>query len=271
VAFTQITYEVEARVARVTLNRPEKLNAISRTMSDELEKAFDAVRSDSNVSVVILRGAGRSFSSGHDLTEVYEGEAAYALTTPLGLERRRGYADLARLRDMLWNLPQPVIAQVQGHCFNLAVEIAMHCDLVYAAEDAQFIVRPLGGAGRYYHLWPWLVGLRQAKAVLLRGDPVTGMQAAAIGMINAAVPEDALSETVEEMARSIARRSVDLLAIEKRCVNKCFEYMGMLEGLEYSMELHAMSHFTPEAEIVTDALAGEGWRAAIAARDAKFT
>jgi enoyl-CoA hydratase len=270
VDFEQIQYEVSDRIARITLDRPEKLNAFSRVMLSEVEQAFEAVRSDVRVRVVILRGAGRSFSSGHDLTEVYEGEPDYALTTPIALERRRGYADLARLRSMLWNLPQPIIAQVHGHCFNLAVEIAMHCDLVYAAEDAEFVVRPLGGAGRYYHLWPWLVGFRQAKEMLLTADPVSGARAAATGMINEAVPLGDLEQHVEEAARRIARRSVDLLAIEKRCLNKCVEYMGMLEGLEYSMELHAMSHFTAEAEAVTDALSEDGWRAAVAVRDAKF-
>jgi enoyl-CoA hydratase len=268
--YTQLQYEASDGIARITLNRPAKLNAISQTMSDELTAAFERVRSSPDVRVVILRGAGRAFSAGHDLTEVYTNEPDYALTTTMALERRRGYADLHHLRRMLWDLPQPIIAQVQGYCYNLAVEIVMQCDLVYAATDAQFVVRPLGGAGRYYHMWPWLVGMRRAKELLFRGDPVSAEQAAECGMINAAVPLEELETTVDETAQAIARRSVDLLAIEKRCVNKCFEFMGLMDGLEYSMELHAMSHFTPEAEVVTDTLAEDGWRAAIAARDAKF-
>jgi enoyl-CoA hydratase len=270
VTYTQVNFDVDGAIARIALNRPRKLNAITRTMKSELTDALARVKANPDVRVCILRGEGSSFSAGIDLNEVYVDEPDYALTTPIALERRRGFADLLWLRDAIWSLPQPIIAEVQGHCYNVAVAIAMQCDLVYAAVDAKFVVRPLGGAGRYFHMFPWLAGPRAARELLLVGDPVSGLHAAHKGLVNDCFPAETLTHRVEEIAQRIARRSPDLLAIEKRSTNKCLEYAGLIPALEYSMELHAMSHLAPESEEVTDTLAYRGWREAIALRDAKF-
>jgi enoyl-CoA hydratase len=267
--YQQITYSVADGIARMTLARPEKLNAIGLVMEEEITHALTRVRQDPEVRVLVVAGEGRAFSAGHDLNEVYQGEEPYALNSPIFLERRRGFERLRYWQRMLWDLPQTVIAQVHGYCYNVAAEFAMNCDLVIAAHDAQFVTRPLGGAGRYYHMWPWLVGLRKAKELLLTGEPVNGRVAAEYGMINSSVELADLPTAVDEMARRVAATPLEILALEKQCVNKCFEFMGMLHGMEYTMELHAMSHLTDEGLAVTDLLS-EGWRKAIERRDARY-
>jgi enoyl-CoA hydratase len=267
--YQQITYSVADGIARMTLARPEKLNAIGLVMEEEITHALTRVRQDPEVRVLVVAGEGRAFSAGHDLNEVYQGEEPYALNSPIFLERRRGFERLRYWQRMLWDLPQTVIAQVHGYCYNVAAEFAMNCDLVIAAHDAQFVTRPLGGAGRYYHMWPWLVGLRKAKEFLLTGEPVNGRVAAEYGMINSSVELADLPTAVDEMARRVAATPLEILALEKQCVNKCFEFMGMLHGMEYTMELHAMSHLTDEGLAVTDLLS-EGWRKAIERRDARY-
>jgi enoyl-CoA hydratase len=132
-AYETIVYEsVEERIVRITLNRPEKLNAMSPTLLAELDGAFEDFTRDGGASVLIIRGAGRSFCAGYDLSAGAEG-GRYTITEDRWAMRR-----LVDRWQRLWNLPKPTIAQVHGHCLAGATELAGHCDLVFAAEDAQF-------------------------------------------------------------------------------------------------------------------------------------
>ena len=270
-AYKQILFEKGNGIGRITLNRPEKLNAISEVMNQELRDALNTVEGDPEVKVLIIKGAGRAFSAGHDSSEIgVEQAEPYAIPNSFFLERRANFKTTNDFLFRLWELPQPTIAQVHGYCLVWALKLAMNCDLVIAAEDAVFGYRPLGAAARLDGLWPWLMGMRKTKELLFTGEYFSGKQAAEMGMINRAVPLEQLEENVEDLARKIARYPLEILALNKIAVNRCFEMMGLKEGVAYSLELHTMAHELSAQRDLEAALRGKGVRAGVAKRDAIF-
>lgn len=257
------------KITTIVINRPEKLNAFSHDMHKELVQIFERIRGDSDTSVVVVKGVGRSFSAGHDLTQVYTEREPYAIPTATGDERRRGFRTLDQWFSLLWELPQPVVAQVQGYCFNYALELAMNCDFVIAADDAKFVNRSVGGAARLFHLWPYLIGPRKAKEFGMLGEIVSGTEAERLGMINRSVPLDKLEDEVSEFANRLAKIPLELLSLEKKAVNVCLESMNIRTALGYTMELHALSHLTDASQVVTTTLKTDGWKEAWSERDAQ--
>ncbi len=270
-AYTQILFEKGDGIGRITFNRPEKHNAMTRVMSKEFDDVINAVERDPEVKVLIIKGAGRSFCSGHDLTELdTEEERPYAVPLPMFRERLTAFRTTNDVLFRLWELPQPIIAQVHGYCIVWGLKIAMNCDLVIASDDASFIYRPLGGAARLDGLWPWLVGMRKSKEILFTGDPVSGKQAAEMGLINTAVPLEKLEETVEDLAQKIAKLPIEILAWNKWAVNRCFESMGLREAVAYSLELHSMAHELPAQRDLEATLRERGVKEGVAKRDTTF-
>ena len=264
-----ILYTAADQIATVTLNRPEKLNATTQPMMARLVEVFADIKKRQDVSVVILKGAGRAFCAGHDVNEHIK-KPPYAITDPLLNELRWVYDSYKELREMLWEIPQPVIGQVHGHCYTVGVELAMYCDLVYAADDLKIGWRPVSGSGRYMHMWPWLIGVRKAKELLYTGRYISGKEAAEYGMVNASMPLAQLEEHVLNTARQIAQVPLSFLAIEKQTTNKCWDLMGAREGQEYSATMHAMAHRTEDGVHITDATYSDNWKEEIAKRDKKY-
>src|SRR5690606_19935885 len=128
------------------------------------------------------------------------------------------------LREMFWDIPQPIIAQVHGYAMTLGVEYAMYCDLVYMADDLKIGWRPVSGTGRYMHMWPWLIGVRKTKELLYTGRYISGKEAADMGMANASMPLEELDAYVLDVAKQIAQVPLSFLAIEKQTTNKCFDF-----------------------------------------------
>lgn len=267
--FETLLFEKKDKVATVTLNRPEKRNAMNEQMDQELITVFAQIKDMSDVSVVILKGAGSSFCAGHDLNE-WPPEPPYALEGEFFLEQRRVYERFQKYRTMLWSLPQPVICQLHGYCLTTGIELSMNCDLVVAADDLKIAIRTIGGSGLYFHLWPWLVGVRKTKELLFTGRWVSGEEAARLGMVNQSVPLEELDDTVRRMAEQMAQVPLSFLAIDKHCTNKCFEAMGLLEGVEYSATLHAVSHLTDASHDLADGLHSTDWKKTVAVRDARY-
>jgi enoyl-CoA hydratase len=269
--YKQITLEKSNGIGKLTLNRPEKLNAVTMVMMQEFSDAINNVENDPEIKVLIIKGAGRSFCAGHDLNEMDPVETKpYAITTPIFKERRETFKSTKDVLFRLWELPQPIIAQVHGFALVWGYKIAMNCDLVYAAENATFGYRPLGGAARLDGLWPWLIGMRKSKELLFTGEYISGRQAADMGLINDAVPLEKLESTVEEMAQKIARLPLEILALNKTAVNRCFEMMGLREGVSYSLELHTMAHDLPAQHELEQTLREKGVKQGVAQRDAQF-
>lgn len=270
-AYTQILFEKGDGIGRIILNRPEKLNAITTVMHQEFNEALNAVERDPDIRVLIIKGAGRAFCAGHDLAELStEEEEPYAINHPMFKDRHSTFKSTNNVLFRLWEIPQPIIAQVHGHCLVWGLKIAMNCDLVVAAENATFGYRPLGGAARLDGLWPWLIGMRKTKELLFTGEYFSGKQAADMGMINSAVPLEQLESTVEEMAHKIAKLPLEILALNKVAVNRCFEMMGLKEGVAYSLELHCMAHDLPKQRELEQTLKEKGVKAGVAQRDATF-
>jgi enoyl-CoA hydratase len=228
-------------VHRITLNRPEKRNAINNGMRAELFGALEAADKDDAVHVTIIRGAGPCFSSGYDLKRV--GSEARPYYTAGGGEWSRHVTD-GWFR--IWDLAKPVIAQVHGYAMAGGTELAAACDLVYVAHDATFsypVVRIISPPDFQYH--PWLVGMRNAMELVLTGDPITGDDAVRMGLANRAFPADDLDANVVEIAQRIAGVPAELLQINKRSVHRAMEIMGIRAGIRAGSELQALASNLP--------------------------
>jgi enoyl-CoA hydratase/carnithine racemase len=266
-----VVYEVERGRARVTLNRPEKLNALSFELLTELHEALWEADDDRDVHAVVLRGAGRSFSAGYDLT------------APPGAHdpRHRGSRTIdddawqleraQRLRMALFDMHKPVIAQVHGHCLAGGTDLALLCDMVIAAEDAVFGFPPARDLGALpNNMWLYHVGPQWAKRLLLTGDTLTGAEAAKIGLVLKAVPAELLSAEVEGLADRLALIDPDLLSANKRIVNVGLELMGARTLQRLAAENDARAHLAESARQFRLTAREKGLKAALRERDEKF-
>jgi enoyl-CoA hydratase len=232
VPFEAVQYAVDDGVAAVVLNRPKVLNAINRLMHDELVGALEAAAADGNVRVVVLSGAGRSFSAGHDLKQ----DISLPLRTPE--EWRSALGETLSLALMIWDHPKPVIASVHGHCLGKACQIALACDFVIAAEDASFgepEVRTVSSSA--FPILPWLVGQRRAKELLMLGRTVSGREAAEMGMTTRACSPESLAEETRQLAVELCDIPPAAVRLNKRAINHAVEAMGLRSVSAYNLEM----------------------------------
>jgi enoyl-CoA hydratase len=239
---TFIVEEQRGKVRRITFNRPEKHNAMPPDMQEDFFGAVDAAMADAGTSVVVLSGAGRSFSSGADLKAA--GAGTEVSNAPGDMVSNRARVD-RWLR--LWSSPKPLIAQVHGWCIGIANEIVGCCDLVVCGESAklgmpearEFALPPTLG------FWPAKIGFARTKELLFTGRFVDGAEAVTLGLANRVVPDDQLQAAVDELADSIAEVPVALLSVTKQAVNNWAETYGVrvaaLRGAEYHSIYHQAS------------------------------
>jgi len=270
-----ILYEVERGRARITLNRPEKRNALSFALLSELSEALWDADADREVHAVILRGAGTCFSAGYDLTETApragkRGGASYRGGRSIDddiwqLERSQ------RLRMAVFDMHKPVLAQVHGHCLAGGTDVALLCDMVIAADDARFGFPPARDLGALpNNMWLYNVGPQWAKRLTLTGDTITGVEAAQIGLVMKSVPPDLLEAEVEGLADRLALVDADLLAANKRIINLGLELMGARTLQRLAAENDARGHLAASARGFMKTAAEKGLKTALNERDAKF-
>ena len=216
--YETIIYEKKNSVAKITLNRPEAMNAITRTMFLEIGQALDDAEQDNSVSVIVLTGSGKSFCAGVDmkfaseeLKTIQDQHDFFRLGNKMALEKMEG-------------LSKPVIAAVHGYCLAGGFEMMMAADLVIAAEDAKIGDQHinyglLGGGGCAYRL-ALLVGMRKAKEIVLTGKRLSGKEAEQLGLINLAVPLEKLESAVEEMAAELSSKSPVAIRLSKWYINR---------------------------------------------------
>jgi enoyl-CoA hydratase/carnithine racemase len=212
-------------IAWLTLNRPEALNALSPALFVELRAALERLAAETeSVGVVVLRGAGRSFSAGNDLKAIRAGEKAPSPHYQ------------AETLDLIEALPQPVIASVHGHCYTGALELALACDLLVCSESARFAdthgkwaLTPTWGMSQRL---PRRIGPIRAKMMMYTGTPVTGAEAVSLGLANLCVPDGELEAATASLARTIAAQSWHTLRADKRLVNEGQRYT-LAEGLAF--------------------------------------
>ena len=258
----------EDGVAVITLDRPERLNAINRRMIAEVSQALDAVEGDADARVVVVNGAGRAFCSGFDLKD-----DAAAQPSGIATWRRLLKQDFDFILRF-WDFPKPTIAAVHGYCLAGGCELAMACDMTIAAEDAVFGEPELRfGSVITAMMMPWLVGPKRAKELLLTGaDRIPAAWAEKIGLINRTVPSADYLDEALNLARQIARVDPDAVAMTKQSINRTFETMGLREALRANLDIAVQIENleTPERKTFQEITRREGLKAAIAWRDARF-
>ena len=226
------------RVRRLTLNRPDKRNAISNAVRVALYDALHAADRDPDVGVTVIRGAGPCFSSGYDLkSSLSEGQPFY--TPPGDGSWSRHVADGW---SRIWDLAKPVIAQVHGYAMAGGTELMAACDLVYIADDAQLsypVVRVVSPPDFQFHVW--LVGMRPAMELMLTGDAIDGREAVRIGMANRALPAADLERETLAMAERVASIPSDLLQINKRTIHRAMEFKGVRTATRAGSELQGLA------------------------------
>lgn len=270
-----VQYKVRDNIATITLNRPEKLNAMSNSLLDQLEARFATAKADDSVAVVLLAGAGRSFCAGYDL------DASDWILSQYGADFD-GPVDAVIDRDdvtevlerwlRLWKFPKPIIAQVQGVCLSGAGELLGIADLVVAAEDARF-GHPAGrdlGIPVTLSFWPMLIGMRKTKELLLTAKLIDGVEAERIGLVNQVVPPEELETAALTMAQDVARTASTGLRISKLATNRWFENMGLLASCYSTADLDTFFHQSPTYVDFFRAVREDGMAAALKERARKF-
>ena len=266
--FETIIYEREGPLAVIVLSRPDKLNAISASMVMELGEALDRAEGDPGVRAIVLRGEGRAFSAGFDL-EMGEDDIGDPVTF-LRRELRKDFDIIMRF----WHCPKPTLAAVHGYCLGSAMEMAVACDVTVAAEGCRFGAPEVNfGDGIVALILPWVIGVKQAKELLLTGDDnISAERALAMGLVNHVVaPEDSLAQTLE-IARKIAGNDRSAVELTKQAINRSCEIMGMGSALEQNLELAVVigSQETPESRAFNEVLERDGPKAAILWRREKL-
>jgi enoyl-CoA hydratase len=271
VTYETILYEKSGHIARITLNRPDRLNAITAAMPGELERAVDEANRDREVRVIILRGAGRAFCAGYDLTpHAFQAEGADAPAWDPIID----YSVISRFVShfmSLWHSRKPVLAQVHGWCVGGGTDMVLCSDIIVAAEDAQIGYPPARVWGSPTSaMWIYRLGLEWAKRILLTGDPVDGRTAERIGLIYKAVPADRLEAEVEGLAARMANIPASQLISMKLLVNQAYENMGLRTSQLVGSILDGLMRHTPEGLAWRQLADEKGVKAALDARDGPF-
>ena len=262
-SYRTLLYEEQEGIGYLTLNRPDKLNALSQTLMAEFREALEGIEANPDVRVVILTGAGRAFSAGFDI----ESEAGGPGGEPLSVDGRR-----SRIKAnidtflMVWNLSKPVIAAVNGYALGGACELVQVCDVKIASDRAMLGEPEIRlGYGAPFLMTPYSVNLAAAKEMMLTGDIVDAHEAARIGMVNRVVPHADLLAECERVARKM--RNIPAIGIKttKIAINRALEAAGFLSALNHNLEL--MTQFdtaeTPEQAEFARIRAAHGLRAAL--------
>ena len=241
-----IRYGVTDGVATITFDRPEKLNAITFAIRDTFIDRLDLAGADSDVRVVVVEGAGSTFTAGVDVEDRPE------LQDPSSTSLEDDEAEIraaAQRWSRLWSLAKPVIVKARGHCVGWGLEIALHADLVVASVDCQFFFPSIrNGSGlpdssmAIYHLGP-----QWSKRLLLTGQAIDGATAARIGLVVEAMPDEDLDEAVATLAAQMAALPPDVVAQSKRVLNRAIDLMGRAALQEFSAAANATARRSPQA------------------------
>ncbi len=268
-----IIYSVADRVAHITLNRPEKRNALSLALRRQLVDVLREAERDDAVTLVLIDGAGPSFSAGYDLADRRE-------VTPYGWvesEHFEAWTDqYARSihRDwmVIWDLLKPVVAKVHGYCLAGGIELMSMCDIAFVADDAVLGYPPMRSMSTPDTLFfPWKLSMAQAKYLQLTGNSITGKEAVAMGWVAKSFPAAELDEQVERELRPLSQVDPALLAANKGSINQAYELMGMRTHLQYGWQWHQLSsHDRTRAGEFGVVARRDGLRAAIEWRDEAF-
>ena len=232
--YQELLYAVEDRIAHITLNVPDKRNALSYRMRDELIVALKRAESDDDVSVVLVDGAGPSFCSGYDLTPREKDYQKDGMVHSAHFDNWTDPFARSCVRDWLviWDLLKPVVAQIHGHCVAGGTEILSMVDIAFVAGNARIGYPAMRGMTSPDTLYfPWKMSMARAKYLQLTGNSATGKEAAEIGWVAKSFPATELGGQVMRELRPMSQIAPDLLAANKHAVNQAYEIMGFRTAL----------------------------------------
>ncbi len=272
--FRHLTYETSDRIATITLNRPERLNAIARGMPQELREAVERANDDNDIHCIILTGAGRSFCAGYDLVDFAENRSRSAG----GQDSSQGpwdpMVDFAMMyrntQDFmsLWRSNKPTIAMVRGHAVAGGSDIALCCDLVVMADDAKIGYPPARVWGvPTPMMWVYRLGAERAKHMLFTGDLITGKEAAAMGLVSESVPEPELNSRVVALATRISAVPKNQLMAMKLVLNQSIESMGLTQTQMFATLFDGIARHSPEGVWFKQRAEEKGFKEAVRERD----
>jgi enoyl-CoA hydratase len=231
-----VTYAVDGRVGIVTLNRPDKLNAISGDLKKALVERFHEADRDPATSVVVLRAEGRSFCAGYDISP----NPARAARRGNALAWHESLTDDVVLEMTPWEMKKPVIASVQGHCLGGGCELTMMCDLTVAADDALFGEPEIRFSNVGPALvMPFIIGFKRAREILYLGDPIDAQTALQYGMVNRVVPRAELAAATMKLARRMALMSPESLMATKLAINRGADAAGFRNAIRAGLDVLA--------------------------------
>lgn len=273
--FSSLLTKHTGAILNITLNRPEKSNALSPTLLEELKAALDAATHDDAVAVVVLKSAGKTFSAGYDLSEEDWIISQFPADFENGVDVHQDRADIVALLNYwleLWRFPKPIVTQVQGACLSGAGELLAISDLVIASEKALF-GHPAGrdlGIPPTVFLWPLLIGMRKTKEFLYTAKLFDAHEAERLGLINHVVPANQLEAKTQEVAEDIARTPANHLAILKEATNNWYDNMGLATSSRQAADLDALFHQSPTFKAFFDLVREQGMKAALKERARRF-
>ena len=253
-------------IRRISLNRPDKRNALCNPLREELFNSLEEADADSEVKVIVLSGAGSCFCAGYDLSYNNREDMPYHSSKNDGFWSRHVVEGAFKI----WDLATPVIAQVHGYCLAGGTELAASCDLVYVANDAKIgypVVRSMSPPDN--QIFPWLMGMRNAMEMMLTGESIDGETAVKQGFANRSFDVDSLEEEVLKVAEKVAKVPSDLQAINKRAVHRQMEAMGMRTGIRAGTEMQALAMHSKSTQEHLKELSS-GLKEALTKRDEEF-
>lgn len=266
-----VLYATHDRVATITLNRPERFNAISATMPDDLETAVNHADNDPTIHVIILTGAGRGFCGGYDLKQFAETPGENPGIQSMPWDPMIDYKFMSRCTQKfmsLWHCTKPVIAKVHGDAVAGGSDIALCADIVIMSETARIGYPPARVWGcPTTAMWVYRIGAEKAKRMLFTGDLVTGKEAEAMGLIYKAVPPDKLDETVQQLADRIKGVPKNQLMMMKMMVNQAYDSMGLAHTQRIATLFDGITRHSPEGVWFKQRAEEVGFKQAVAERD----
>ena len=269
--YTTLKYAVAGRIARITLNRPARLNAIDDKMPREIRRAVEAANDDDKAHVIVLAGAGKAFCAGYDLKKFAEGDPKNRWNQSMPWDPMKDYRGMNANTDdffSIWRSYKPVICKVHGYAVAGGSDIALCADIVIMAEDAKIGYMPARVWGcQTTAMWVYRLGAEKAKRMLLTGDTVDGRTAEKMGLVYQAVPAKMLDKTVDALARRIAGVPKNQLMMQKLMINQAYDNMGLAGTQMMATLFDGITRHSPEGVWFKNYAQKHGFHAAVKWRD----
>ncbi|MCX7140202.1 MAG: crotonase/enoyl-CoA hydratase family protein [Proteobacteria bacterium] len=270
-SYKTLRYEKQGRIARITLNRPRRLNAISIAMPREIRLAVEEANGDDGVHVIVLQGAGRAFCAGYDLKDFAEKKGRNSYTQDMPWDPMLDYRGMKANTDdffSLWRSYKPTICKVHGYAVAGGSDIALCADIVIMAEDAKIGYMPARVWGcPTTAMWVFRLGAEKAKRMLLTGDTIDGKTAKEWGLVHDAVPADKLDAAVDALAKRMSGVPKNQLMMQKLMINQAYENMGLATTQMFATIFDGITRHSPEGLWFKDYAEKEGFHKAVQWRD----